>query len=158
MSEQFDIDKYLGVSIGPETQSVTISRESYLHIKNTINTLHGAIKRILFLIDTNPKLAFHFTGTQALDCMLEVEAKRNGIEFEQCKAKFMKHLAVEPPPKGSDHYTDAYQQYSKLFHSELQEAKHRLHLERNAGDLAAVAKLEGLIEWLETTISNTSGE
>jgi hypothetical protein len=81
MSEQFDIDKYLGVTISPETQTITISRESYLHIRDTINTLNGAIKSVLFLIDTQPKLAFHFTGTQALDRMLEVEAKRNGLEF-----------------------------------------------------------------------------
>jgi len=46
MSEQFNIDEYLGLSVGPDAESVTISKESYLYIRKQLSTLSSSLERV----------------------------------------------------------------------------------------------------------------
>lgn len=51
MSEQFDIQEFLGMSIRPETTSITMSAESLLRIDEEFSKLRTELTRVTGLLD-----------------------------------------------------------------------------------------------------------
>lgn len=118
MSEQFDIEKYLGMTISPDIESVTMNRDSFMRIKVEFATTRTELGRVEGELDTKDSIIHTLNA--------DIQIKNKQLERLRGELEAMRHVvtsAVSYVERSSGPNVDSWPEFQFLQSAVMQYQK-----------------------------------